>query len=341
MLAMLLLLAAVPATPDAGARPPPCAGEVCALDLPGGAPGIGFDDLRFAPALGRLLVPAGRSGMLDLVDPTSLAVTSVRGFTVEAKYGGGHDQSVTSADEGAGFLFATDRDATTVSVIDPVSRSILGTAKLRGSPDYVRFVEKTRELWVTEPDSDQIEIFGVGTGAKPSLTAAAVLAIKGGPESLVVDQAAGRVFTHLWQGKTLGIDARSRQLGPVFSNGCVGSRGIALDTARGWVIASCAEGRTVVLEWKTGEVLSMLEAGKGLDVIDYDPRLRHVYVAGATSASLEILGVSPAGKLSLLRSVAVPAGTHCVATDGQGRAYVCAPKQGQLVVVRDRSPAVP
>ena len=31
------------------------------LPLPGGENGIGFDDLRFSPALGRLLVPAGRS----------------------------------------------------------------------------------------------------------------------------------------------------------------------------------------------------------------------------------------------------------------------------------------
>src|SRR5215217_6700250 len=46
----------------AGAAPP----SVLPVPLPGGGGGIGFDDLNFSPGLHRLLVPAGRSGNLDL-----------------------------------------------------------------------------------------------------------------------------------------------------------------------------------------------------------------------------------------------------------------------------------
>jgi hypothetical protein len=45
-----------------------------ALPMPGGQAGIGFDDLRFSPELGRVVVPAGRTGRVDLVDPRSHAV---------------------------------------------------------------------------------------------------------------------------------------------------------------------------------------------------------------------------------------------------------------------------
>src|SRR5262245_36760183 len=80
-----------------------------ALPLPSGPPGIGFDDLRFSEALGAVLVPAGRTGNVDLVDPASNAATAIGGFSANASYGGGHDFGVTSVDAGGGFVFATDR----------------------------------------------------------------------------------------------------------------------------------------------------------------------------------------------------------------------------------------
>src|SRR6266498_3633396 len=79
------------------------------VDLPGSSPGIGFDDLRYSTALHRVLVPAGRSGNLDLIDPDNLGVTIIAGFSVTPDFSGGHDDGPTSVDEGRGFLFVTDR----------------------------------------------------------------------------------------------------------------------------------------------------------------------------------------------------------------------------------------
>src|SRR5439155_14313407 len=67
-----------------------------AVSLPGGNGGIGFDDLRFSSALGKVLVPAGRTGALDLVDPATLAVSRITGFGETAGYDGGHDVGPTS-----------------------------------------------------------------------------------------------------------------------------------------------------------------------------------------------------------------------------------------------------
>ena len=81
------------------------------LPLPDGRGGIGFDDLRYDAASGTLLIPAGRTGNVDLVDPTTKAVTPIPGFSKIATYDAGHGQSVTSVDAGEGWLFATDRTA--------------------------------------------------------------------------------------------------------------------------------------------------------------------------------------------------------------------------------------
>src|SRR5262249_43808101 len=69
------------------------------IPLPDGTAGIGFDDLRFSPALGKVLAPAGRSGYLDLIDPVSRSVTAIDGFSKEIFWFGGSQDGVTSVDE--------------------------------------------------------------------------------------------------------------------------------------------------------------------------------------------------------------------------------------------------
>ena len=78
--------------------------ESATVKLPGTPPGIGFDDLRYSPSLHRVLVPAGRSGRLNLIDSDTLAVTTIAGFSATPEYRGGHDEGPTSVDEAHGAL---------------------------------------------------------------------------------------------------------------------------------------------------------------------------------------------------------------------------------------------
>src|SRR5260221_14735069 len=87
------------------------------VPLLGGSGGIGFDDLGYSAELGQVLVPAGRTGNLDLVDPKTLAITTTGGFSAQANYGGGHGEGTTSADAGRGLLFATDRSKMQLDVV--------------------------------------------------------------------------------------------------------------------------------------------------------------------------------------------------------------------------------
>src|SRR5215475_13633488 len=179
------------------------------LPLPNGSGGIGFDDLGFARSLRRVLVPAGRSGNLDLIDPDTLEITAIGGFTKRGAFGGGHGQGVTSADEGRGLVFATDRDARTLNVIDPSARSIVATAPLAAGPDYVRFVATTSQLWVTEPSAERIEVFSLAPGGTSLPAHLDFISVPGGPESLVMDDSRGRAYTHLWSDTTVAIDLRT------------------------------------------------------------------------------------------------------------------------------------
>ncbi len=304
------------------------------IALPDGAPGIGFDDLRWAPGLRKVLAPAGRTGKLDLVDPATHAVTAIAGFSAEAKYGGGHDDSVTSADEGAGLLFATDRTKQSLSVVDPASASIKSSTKLATEPDYVRFVGKTGEVWVTEPDGEQIEIFKLDGGALKSI---ARIKVPGGPESLVIDGVRGRAYSNLWKSATVAIDVEKRAIVEHWENGCGGSRGLALDEKRGFLFVGCAEGRAVTLDAAHGgKVLSSEKSATGVDIIDYGPSLAHLYVPGGKSAAMTVFAVAPSGALGRLGEVPTAAGAHCVVADDRAQAWVCDPSHGRLLLVEDR-----
>jgi DNA-binding beta-propeller fold protein YncE len=315
-------------------------GATAGVDLPGGKPGVGFDDLRFSPRLGRALVPAGRSGKLDLVDLATGAVTSsIAGFSTEPGFGGGHDFGVTSVDDTGKFLLATDRTSGQIVTIDPASGQFVAQVQLGGGPDYVRWVAPTHEAWVTSPDRERIEIFTVGE--EGSLTASGTIAVPGGPESLVIDADHGRAYSHLWAGGTVAIDIAGRAIVATWDNGCKGSRGIALDPAAGFLFVSCSEGRAVTLDVATGKTIGEIWPVDGIDVIDYSPTLHHLYLPGQISANVAVVGVGADGKLALLGILDSVTGGHCVTTDGAGHLAICDPDAGRVLLRRDPYGAVP
>jgi DNA-binding beta-propeller fold protein YncE len=322
----LLLLACVACGPS------PDGDEV---ELPSGSAGIGFDDLRYSAALARVLAPGGRSGNLYLVDPSSKAVEIVGGFSKSGGYNGGHDDGPTSVDEGRGFLFVTDRTSVTLSVVDPKTKSILSSTPLAAHPDYVRFVEKTNELWVSEPAGDQIEIFSLSADPTPVPKSIATIAVDNGPESLVIDEVHGRAYTHHWQKSTVAIDLESRQLAGEWKNGCAASRGIDVDRDRGLLFAVCNEGTISVLDQSDGHIIDSIARGSGYDVMGYDPVRRHLYVAGGACRCLTIFGVSETGHLEWLERFDAPKNTHCTVADDRGNAWICDPDGGSLWRVHD------
>lgn len=330
LIALAILFAA------SGACAQPFNGETIQISHDG--KGIGFDDLRFAPRLHRVLIPAGRTGTIVEIDPSTHRTMTITGLSKEKSYAGGHGEGTTSVDEGDGVLFATDRSAMQLVVIDPAADRIIARAPLAASPDYVRYVARTHEVWVTQPDAERIEIFSITSKTAPP-THAAFIGVPGGPESLVIDSQGDRAYTHLWSGTSIAIDLRSRSIVGRWPNQCDGSRGIAYDASSHFLFAACAEGKAVVLDTAhDGRVVSTATSGSGVDIIDYDPVRRHLYFPAARSATISVFGVGANGSLTLLGKSAIARGSHCVTTDGKD-AYVCDPDRGRILVVKDPYPA--
>jgi len=134
----------------------------------------------------------------------------------------------------------------------------------------------------------------------------------------------------------VALDLRTHKEAARWKNGCKGSRGIALDEARGFLFIGCDEGKAVVLDVaRDGKVLGTATSGNGVDIIAYAPGLKHLYLPGGDSATMAILSVADSGALAVLRIVPTAPDAHCVAADATGGVYVCDPKQGRLLLFKD------
>jgi hypothetical protein len=227
---------------------------------------------------------------------------------------GGHGQSATSADVGRGTVFVVDRTTRRLVALPADGKGTPAEASLASGPDYVRWVEPTGEVWVTEPDAEAIEIFRFDPKAQPALVQSGRIAIADGPESLVVDPEHGRAFTNTWHDRTLGIALRERSVTGRWSNGCKGARGLDMDRARGLLMVGCAEGAVTVIDTSDkGRVAGHASTGAGVDIVAYVASTHRLYVPAGKAATLEAFEVQADGSLrSLWRRPAVPE-AHCVA----------------------------
>lgn len=312
----------------------PLAHAETALQIDSGS--VGFDELAWAPGLKRVLVPAGGTGQVHLLDPSTGATESVEGFSHSAALRGGHTQGPTSAAEAEGFVVAVDRTAKQVVLFDPRTHDIIGTHQLGATPDYVRFEPASREVWVTEPEAERLEIFKLdplrGEGAFAPVTA---IDIADGPESLVFDATRGRAYASLWHGVTVAIDLGSHTVRGAFANGCEGSRVLAIDEPRALLFSACVEGAVTTMDLAHGgQVASKLTYGEGIDGIAYDARRGLIHAPSAIRGTMATITVGNAGELALASEVTTAKGASCVAVDDDGGIWICDPAHGRVLSVR-------
>jgi hypothetical protein len=121
---------------------------ITTLSMPGGASGIGFDDLIFAPSIHRVLAPAGGTGNLDLIDPTTFQVTVIGGFSSShGVYGGGH---ALPGAKSATMAF--------VAIAPSGHPTLLGTVPTAEGAHCVA-ADDRRSAWVCDPDHGQLLVF--------------------------------------------------------------------------------------------------------------------------------------------------------------------------------------
>jgi hypothetical protein len=296
--------------------------DVTSIQLIGAS--VAFDDLRYAPDLGRVVAAPEATGKLFLIDPDSLAVTMI-----DVPFG------VGSADGVAGFVFAADRTNSQIDVIDVGMARVVSNVQLDSGPDYVRASPTTDEVWVTLPSAGRIDVL---SHAGSQLSVVGSVTGIGDPEGLTFD-GSGRAYTND-RGKVVAIDVATRSVVGSWTDGCGSSHGFPqVDVGRAYAIGGCGSSGGVGVVGFDGSMRSGFEAGGDAAILAYDATLHHLYVRGDPGDTLDVLGACTDGSLALLGSVAIPDRGHGATVDDQGHAWICDALHGGVLRVTDPYPA--
>ncbi len=326
VLSVLSVLAGLSGPPAATATP---------IALPGGPP-VGIDYLVADRVHGRIWVPAGNTGNVDVVDVATGRVTAVGGFpTAAATRPGRPRRGPSSAAVADGEVWIGDRADDTVCAVDARTLARGRCIRLPSMPDGVVYVPATRELWVTTPRDRSITVVDL-SGRSPAAPPATIK-LEGDPEGLAVDAARGIFYTNLEdKDRTLAISVRDRKVTDSWPAGCSseGPRGLAIDADGRRLFDACTDGAVVQDLGRHGKVVGRLKTGGGVDNIDFAAGPGLLLVASGRDATLTAARVAPTGALTAVATAPTAAGARCVVAASDGTAYVADSAGGRLIVVK-------
>jgi len=316
------------------------------LPLPAADGPVTLDYFAFDRARGKLWVPAGNTGRVDVIDGATDAITELRGFpATEFTL---RNKSVvlgpSSISIGDGVIYIGNRADASICPIDATTLRrgpcyrMSPAATLAVSPDGIAYIGTTKELWVTTgappvgvpPAKPSITILDA---ANPqSLAFSASLPLGGSAEGYAVDDQRGLFYTSLeGQGLTIAVDVRRRVIVARWQSGCMEPRGLALDRKRELLFVACPDRVHALDPTHDGRILGSLMTGDGLDNIDYAEELETLYAAASVAATLTIARVDDRGTLHRIAVVPTAKGARGVVADGRGSAYVADPRAGRLL----------
>lgn len=333
---------------------------------------IAYDDFTYDAHLNRVIIPAGETGEVALIDPKTMNAQIIHGFSHQT------DSAVpvigtSSVAIAQGYLFGLDQGTNSIITVDLSNGNKVASTPLRDAPDYIRYVSASGELWVTEKAIGQIEIFRLSSDNPPVLQPSDPISVPNGPEALVIDDARGLAFTNRpKQALTEVIQVMTHAVIEHWGNGCSQARGMAIDEADGYLFVACREGKIVVMDINNhGYQLANQTYGATLDFVAYNPNLHHVYLPSVASGIVAIfqlqdvvatpvptgtnspgstLAASPSElpgvvptlnintSLLLLGTADTAVGSKCVTTDNENNIWVCDPNGGRVFVIHDTFP---
>jgi len=329
------------AASDAGADLPvapaaPLKLTASAIALPGAQGPVSIDYLVADRPNSRVWVPVGDTGSVDVLDVAAKTFSRVDGFkTAEREmHGKKRTAGPSAAATGDGVVYVGNRATSEVCVVDAKSLKRGKCVKLQSATDGVAYVASVKEVWVTTPHDESITVLDASVPA--ALKPKTVIKLGGDTEGYAVDEGRGLFFTNLEdKGGTLVVDVKTHKLTSTWNASCgaSGPRGIAVDPARGYLFVACTDHVQVLDEAHDGAPLGKLDAGAGVDNLDYLASRGLLYVASGKAATVTIAHAEDGGQLAVVATGATAPGARNAVVDANGTAYVADAAGAQLFIL--------
>ena len=213
-----------------------------------------MDYLAYDAAHGKVWVPAGNTGRVDVIDTATGKMTSVENFPTvkQMTKRGERTMGPSSATAGGGMVFVGNRADSKVRAVDARTQKMLGCVALPSSPDGLAYMAATKEVWVTTPRDKSLTLLDVKNPAAPTVSGRIRAerragGLRSGPEGRVLHQPED-------QDATLVIDAKTRKVSATWKPGCgeAGPRGLALDIKHHQLFVACTDHAVTLSTEKKG-----------------------------------------------------------------------------------------
>ena len=317
--------AASPSAVTPAPAPGPAQLTARSLPLPGATAPVSVDYLAIDRARGKVWVPVGDTGSADVLDVATSTFTRVDGFKTGEREIRGKRRLVgpSAAYIGDGYAYIGNRATSEVCPVDVKTMKAGNCLKLAAASDGVAYVAATKEVWVTTPRDHSLTVLDA---SKPdTLKAKLVIKLDGESEGYAIDESRGLFFTNLEdKDKTVVVDVKTHAVKATWSPGCGGDgpRGLAVDTARNFVVVACTDHLQVLDAGHDGAPLGKADTGGGVDNIDYVDALHYVYAVSGKTAKLSVVRLDDKGQLTVVATAATTEGTRNTVADDAGNAYV-------------------
>jgi len=293
-------------------------------DKPGG-----FDHAAVHGPRGRLYVAHTANDAVDMIDcATNTYLGSI------PRLGGVAGALVSEEHD---LVFTSNRTENTVGIFSPSQEEALIKVKVGLRPNGLAYDAGRRLLLAANVgDPASPGFFTVSAVDVPTRAMIADVPVSGRTRWVVFHAEAGCFYVNIADPPQIAVieAAKPSMVARTLSVPATGPHGLDLDAATHRLFCAC-DGRTlVVLDARSGSVLTQAELAGVPDVIFFNRERRHLYVAIGEPGVIEVFETD---QMRLLESVRTEAGAHTIGFDpSRNTVYAFLPNTHRALVYADR-----
>jgi DNA-binding beta-propeller fold protein YncE len=222
--------------------------------------------------------------------------------------------------------FSTNGRAGTVTVFDLKTLQPRSEIKAGENPDAIIYDHYSKKIVVMNGHSKDLMAID-----PDSLKVVATVPLGGKLEFAAADRS--HIYVNVEDtGEIATVDAKTWKAGPRWKlAGCEEPSGLAIDEKSQHLFSVCGNKKMVIVDTKTGQIISTLATGDGTDGAGFDPELGYAFASNGGDGTLTVVKASESGKYVVAENVPTQRGARTVAVDpGSHKVFLPTAEFGQL-----------
>lgn len=299
------------------------------VDLPEHRGEGGFDHAAIHAPSGHLYVAHTANDALDVIDcGTNRHLRSIGGFPGVA--------GVLVSEE-RNLVFTSNRAENTVAIFEEGKEAEVAKVNVGIHPNGLAFAPGHRLLLAASvgdpniPKSTTVSLVDVATKAR-----VADLPVAGRTRWSLYDSKTRAFYVNIRDPPQIVVidSPRPDRIARTMPVPAAGPHGLDLDPVRGRLYCACDDGKLVVLNRSSGEVLAERPLSGAPDVVLLNPRRDRLYVAVGDPGVIDVFDTRT---LECLESRSTEPGAHTMALDAaRDRVYAFLPRSHRAAIFEDR-----